>query len=85
MEKKRKKIKKEAKSFSRIKLILIGSALFFVISVLTFSIIIYSAYILKEMFLNIAFRVIIILIGILTYYILIAEFIRYYSGKTTPY
>lgn len=80
MKKEVKELKKD-KSTERLKLVVTGSLLFFAITVITFAVILYSAYFFTISFLKIAFRIIIALIGILTYYLLILEFISYYSKK----
>lgn len=84
MQKKRKKKElkelKEQKELTlkkRLMMVLYGSAFFFIISVLVFAIIFYFAYLFDITFLRVAFKIVLILIAFLTYYILLEEFIDY--------
>ena len=81
MKKEDRKLKRD-KSTERLKLVVTGSLLFFAITVITFAIIIYSAYFFTLSFLEMIFKIIIALMGILTYYLLIINFIGYYNKKT---
>lgn len=66
---------------NRTKLVIISSLLFFSVAVITLAIILYSAYFFTVTFLKVSFRIIIAIIGILTYYILITEFIKFYIRR----
>ena len=79
------RITKKNKTLERLKLVITGSLLFFSMAVITFAIILYSTYFFREAFLRIAFRVVIILMGVLTYYLLITEFITYYLKRSIPH
>jgi len=62
-------------------LLFYGTAMFFVLAAMSFAIIIYLAYFFKTDFFKISFRAVLILIAVLTYYILIKEFINYFKGQ----
>ena len=76
MPKKRKiKEAKELTPKKRLMMVLYGSVFFLIISVLTFSLIFYFAYLFDIAFLRVAFKIVLIMIAFLVYYILLEEFI----------
>ena len=68
-------------SKNRLNLFLLGTVLFFIVSVMVFAIIFYSAFFFNIQIIKLIFRGIIVLIGVLVYYILISEFINYHTRK----
>lgn len=81
MEKEAEKGQEDYKPINTFRLVLTGTLLFFVVTVITFAIILYSVYFFTLSFLNIIFRIVVALMGIATYYLLITEFIGIYSKK----
>lgn len=69
------KEQKELTLKKRLMMVLYGSVFFFIISVLTFALIFYFAYLFDIIFLRVAFKIVLILIAFLVYYILLEEFI----------
>ncbi len=78
-KKKEKELKelKELTPKNRLIIFLYGSLFFLIISVIIFSIIFYFAYFFEIAFLKLSFKIVISLLGLLTYYILLTEFIKH--------